>query len=126
MMKGRFKMKLILITLTAACLFSQTAFAVTPSALWEAFQEEFPETHIGDRVTISAVVADTHVSIYMTPVVSLVDEIGDEVRVICVLPRSDMGKLSSFKKGEKVRMSGNLYAAREDKIVIKQCQVDNQ
>ncbi|MDR3002162.1 MAG: hypothetical protein LBU89_12975 [Fibromonadaceae bacterium] len=108
---------------------ASTAFAsetVTPASLWASFKAEpdaFRES-IGNKITISAIVADTHISAYLTPVVSLVDKSGDEVKVICVLPRLDAGKLSSFKAGEKVKMSGNLYAAREEKIVIKQCQAE--
>ena len=107
------------------------AFAneTTPGALWSAFQtdpDKFRE-RIGTKVTVSATVADTHISIYLTPVVSLVDKIGEESKVICVLPsRTDAPKLSNYKKGEKVKMTGNLYAARDEKIVIKQCQAEGK
>jgi hypothetical protein len=113
--------------LAAICLFASFAFAedvATPSALWQAFQADpdaFTQKHNGGKITISGIVADTHISIYLTPVVSLVDKSGEEVKVICVLPRTDTPKLSNYKKGEKVKMNGNFYAAHE-KIVIKQCQ----
>jgi hypothetical protein len=114
--------------LAAICFLAPFAFAdeaTTPSSLWAEFQAEpdaFRQKHSGGKITISAIVADTHISIYLTPVVSLVDKSGDEVKVICVLPRTEAGKLSSFKQGAKVKMTGNFYAAREEKIVIKQCQ----
>ena len=116
------------ILLPAICFLASLAFAneeATPGSLWTAFQAEpdaFRQKYNGAKITVSAMVADTHISIYLTPVVSLVDKAGDEVKVICVLPRTDAGKLSSFKQGEMVKMTGNFYAAREEKIVIKQCQ----
>jgi hypothetical protein len=124
-MHKTFRLTLLLIVL---CLATPFANETTPSALWTAFKTDataFRE-NIGNKVTISAIVADTHISVYLTPVVSLVDKSGDEVKVICVLPRLDAGKLSSFKSGEKVKMVGNLYAAREEKIVIKQCQAEGK
>ena len=111
----------------AICLFASSVFAdeaATPSALWKDFQanpEAFKQKHSGGKITISGIVADTHISIYLTPVVSLVDKSGEDAKVICVLPRTDTPKLSSYKKGERVKMSGNFYDAHE-KIVIKQCQ----
>ena len=114
--------------LAAVCFLVPSVFAnetATPSSLWAEFQAEpdaFRQKYNGGKITISAIVADTHISIYLTPVVSLVDKSGDEVKVICVLPRTDTGKLSSFKQGAKVKMTGSFYAAREEKIVIKQCQ----
>ena len=122
-------MKKIILLFMAVCLLP-TVFAdelVTVPSLLEEFQSDsdaFREKHIGNKVTISAVVADTHISIYLTPVVSLVEKVGDEAKIICVLPRLEANKLSNFKKGQKVTMSGTLYAAREEKIVIKQCQVE--
>jgi len=120
------------IIFAALCLLapvlSQAAFAgqpTTPSALWSAFQADpdaFRQAHAERSITISAVVADTHISRYLTPVVSLVDKIQDEVRVICVLPRADTHKLSDFKKGDRIMITGNFRAAREERIVIKQCQ----
>ena len=126
-------MKKILILLFAAgCFFMPSAipmaFAnepITTSSLWEAFQAEpdaFREKYSGKQITISAIVDDTYISRYLTPVVQVVDKIGDEARVSCVLPRSDVGKFSNFKKGEKVKITGNFYSARESRIVIKQCQ----
>ncbi|MCL2101049.1 MAG: hypothetical protein FWH22_04975 [Fibromonadales bacterium] len=123
-----YKTQITVLLLAAICFFAPLAFATetaTPSSLWSAFQAEpeaFRQKHSGSKITISAIVADTHISIYATPVVSLVDKAGDEIRVICVLPRLDVGKLSSFKTGERVKMTGNFYSAREEKIVIKQCQ----
>jgi len=96
----------------------------TPGTLWKAYQtnpEKFVENHTGTKINIEATVEDTHISIYLTPVVSLVDKNGEVPKVICVLPRTDTPKLSNYKKGEKVKMTGNFYAAHE-KIVIKQCQ----
>jgi hypothetical protein len=122
------KRKMPMLLLVAA--FASPAFAnETPASLWEAFQAEpdaFRQKHSGGKITISAVVANTNISIYLTPVVSLVDKTGDEIKVICVLPRADTGKLSSFKQGEKVKMTGNFYAAKEDKIVIKQCSAEGK
>ena len=116
--------------LAAVCFLASPVFAnETPASLWEAFQAEpdaFRQKHSGGKITISAVVANTNISIYLTPVVSLVDKSGDEIRVICVLPRTDAGKLSIFKQGEKVKMTGNFYAAKEDKIVIKQCHAEGK
>ncbi|MDR2732719.1 MAG: OB-fold putative lipoprotein [Fibromonadaceae bacterium] len=117
---------------TAICFLVPLVFAnetATPASLWAAFQAEpdaFRQKHEGGKITISAIVADTHISIYLTPVVSLVDKTGDAVKVICVLPRTDATKLSSFKAGTKVKMTGNFYAAREEKIVIKQCQAESK
>jgi len=117
----------------AICLFASSVFAndsVTPGALWASFQanpDAFREKHSGTKINVSGVVADTHISIYLTPVVSLVDKVGEESKVICVLPnRSDATKLSNYKKGERVKMTGNFYAAREEKIVIKQCQAEGK
>ncbi|MCL2283138.1 MAG: hypothetical protein FWC26_07460 [Fibromonadales bacterium] len=97
----------------------------TPGALWKAFNADpsaFKEQNNGKKITILATIADTYMSIYMTPVVSLVDKAGEESKVICVLPRSDSGKLSTYKNGEKVKMTGSFYSAHDEKIVIKQCQ----
>jgi len=117
----------------AICLFVPSVFAnelTTPGALWASFQanpDAFREKHSGTKINVSGVVADTHISIYLTPVVSLVDKVGEESKVICVLPnRSDASKLSNYKKGERVKMTGNFYAAREEKIVIKQCQAEGK
>ena len=100
--------------------------AVTPGSLWKDFQADanaFRAKHEGKKITISGVVEDTHISVYLTSVVSLVDKKGEEVRVICVLPsRTDAPKLSNFKTGSTVKMIGNFYSAREEKIVIKQCE----
>ena len=123
--------KTIILLFTTFYFITSNAYAdevVTPSDFWDEFQTEpdkFREKHQGNKITISGIVADTYISVYMSPVISLVDRVEDDAKVICVLSRYDADKLFSFKKGEKIKMTGNFYAARENKVVIKQCQATN-
>jgi len=118
---------LLLVAIFLAPIVFAGETATTPSALWASFQngsETFLQKYDGKQITVTAIVAETYISKYLTPVVGLVDKMGEEVKVICVLPRTDTPKLSSFKQNAKVKMTGNFYSAREDKIVIKQCQAN--
>ena len=93
---------------------------------WQTFQdtpEKAGQTFLGKTIAIEGIVADTGISIYLTPNVRLSDKSGGEVYVICVLPRSDTDKLSSYRKNEHVTMTGRVYRSKEGgNVVIKECQ----
>lgn len=92
--------------------------------LWQEFQKDEDaavKRYTGQQLTVNGIVTDTGISIYATPYVSLSNEKDGTVYAVCVLPRADFKKLSDYKKGETVAMTGNFYAVRE-RIVIKQCK----
>ena len=79
--------------------------------------------YLGKTVNINGVVVNTGISIYLTPNVMLSDKSDGSIYVICVLPRSDTGTLSGFKKGEQVSMTGRVYSSKiEGGVVIKECR----
>ena len=100
---------------------------ITARDLWKAFQDDETKAtnaHMGKTMLISGVVTGTKTSIYMTPNVLLSDAKDGEVYAICVLPRADFGKLSSFKPGEVVTLRGRIYRAPTDGkgTIIKECR----
>ena len=93
--------------------------------LWQAFLDDHgkaEQTLVGKTIEISGIVVETGMSIYFTPNVRLSDAADGEILVVCVLPRSDVGLLADFKKGEKLVMSGRVYrlSPSSGAVVIKE------
>ena len=93
---------------------------------WQTFQdgpEKAEQAFLGKTINISGIVVDTGISIYLTPNVRLSDKSEGSAYVVCVLPRSDTDTLSSYKKGERVAMTGRVYSHRAgERVVIKECR----
>ena len=115
--------------LTVFCAFAaEEAGPATFKArdLWQAFrtdQGRAEQELVGKTVHITGVVAETGMSVYLTPNVRLSDTADGPVYVTCVLPRADTGLLSGFNKGERVTMSGRVYRfSSSGYVVVKQSQ----
>ena len=78
--------------------------------------------YLGNTISVEGVVLSTGMSRYLTPNVVLSDREGGEVKAICVLPRLDANKLSDFKIGQTVTMSGRVYRLSDRGVVLKECQ----
>ena len=78
------------------------------------------DRYVYTYITVKGIVTEAAVSRYATPAVSISDKENGEVYVVCVLPRADFPKLSSFKKGDEVKVTGMVYG-RKERLVIKQC-----
>ncbi|CAK7006739.1 MAG: hypothetical protein DELT_00269 [Desulfovibrio sp.] len=93
---------------------------------WQKFEDDRPKAEaefIGKTMSYTGVVVETGMSIYMTPNVRLSDSPDGPVYLICVLPRADVGKLSEYKKGDQVTMTGRVYRSRADGgVVVKECR----
>jgi len=77
--------------------------------------------YLGKTILVKGIVISTGISRYMTPNVVLSDREGGEAQIICVLPRLDAGKLSDFKPGQIVTMSGRAHRLSE-RVVLKECK----
>ena len=91
------------------------------SALWQEITDESLSFEFDDPVTVTGFVIDKGISKYATPYVTLSDKTNGKEYAVCVLPRTDVTKLSDFSKGQKVTLSGNYYSMKE-RIVIKKCK----
>ncbi len=99
--------------------------AVEAAALRQAFADDrsaAESRYIGKSITVTGIVLSTGMSIYLTPNVVLSDREKGEVKVICVLPRLDAGKLDDFKPGQRVTMTGRGYRLSERGVVMKECK----
>ena len=95
--------------------------------LWLMFQDNGGKAGndlLGKTVTVSGVVVETGMSVYLTPNVRLSDAQTGGVYVVCVLPRGDAGLLSGFAKGERVTMTGRVYRGDPNggRVVLKECR----
>lgn len=123
-----------MVPLAVVLIFAGTAFsqgADTPKTVnardfWQAFQndrEKAEKAYIGETVNLSGIVVSTGISVYMTPNVMLSDQAGGTAYVVCVLPRTDAGKLSGFRLGQQVTMTGRVYRGKAGGgIVVKECR----
>jgi hypothetical protein len=91
---------------------------------WQKFEDDRPGAEaefIGKTMSYTGVVVETGMSIYMTPNVRLSDSPNGPVYLVCVLPRADVGKLSSYKKGDRVTMTGRVYSSKSGGgVVVKE------
>lgn len=98
---------------------------VEAAVLWREFkddQDKAEARYAKGRVRVTGVVAETGMSRYATPNVRLSDKEGGTVYVICVLPRADVFKLSSFTVGGRATLSGEYRHHYNGPIVIKECR----
>lgn len=126
-------MKVLSTALLAACVFSVWMFVGPASAeeyleakdIWTEFQQDqagAEARYSKGRILVTGIVVETGMSRYATPNVRLSDEPGGQVYVICVLPRADFPKLSSFSKGRRATLSGEYRHNRSGPVVIKECR----
>ena len=125
-------MKRIPAILILGCLLLAAPFAVsgtenevlTVNDLKKAYADNpaaAEAKYLGKIVLVKGFVLSAAISRYLTPAVTLSDREGGEAQAICVLPRLDVGKLSAFKAGQSVTMSGKVYRLTADRVVIKEC-----
>ena len=125
-------MKKILVILVLGYLLLVVPFAlsdteqevITVNELQKAYAENpgaAEAKYLGKTVLVKGFVLSAAISRYLTPAVTLSDREGGEAQAICVLPRLDVGKLSGFKAGQSVIMSGKVYRLSADRVVIKEC-----
>ena len=99
--------------------------AVEVKVLWQEFQDNqqaAADKYFTHEVTVSGVVVEAAMSVYATPAIRLSDVKDGETYVICVLPRTDMLKLSDFKPGERATLIGTVRHNNRGTIVIKNCR----
>ena len=75
--------------------------------------------YLNETVQVKGTVASTYMSRYLTPNVTLSDR-GAEIT--CVLPYLDVAKLSSFKQGQLVTISGRVHVMSENRVLLKECK----
>ena len=116
---------LVLIVMVAAGT-AMAGEAVEVKVLWHEFQDNqqaAADKYFTREVTVSGVVIEAAMSIYATPAIRLSDVKDGETYVICVLPRTDMLKLSDFKPGERATLTGEVRSYNKGRVVIKGCRV---
>jgi len=92
--------------------------------LWSEFQNNTnADNYVGKTITVKGYVISTGISIYATPNVRLSNEKNGQIYVICVLPRTDFHKLSSFEQEQHVIMSGRVYRLSQNGVVLKECKL---
>ena len=129
------RMRKILMTALLAVLlpaFAGAAFSqdspqtFSAKEFWQKFEDDrqgAEAVYIGKTMTFTGVVVETGMSIYLTPTVRLSDDAEGWQYMVCVLPRADAGKMSEFKKGARVTMTGRVYSSRPDGgVVVKECR----
>ena len=117
---------LLVLTVTFAAGTAVGGNAVEVKALWQEFQDNQQAAagkYFSHEVTVSGVVVEAAMSVYATPAIRLSDVKDGETYVICVLPRTDKLKLSYFKPGERVTLSGTVRHNNNGVVVIKGCRV---
>lgn len=120
-------LSLLFFSLIVMLLSTATAQANQASALWQRFQtnpQQAQQAFAGKPTTITGVVASTTTSRYGTPNVSITDSRNRSVNIICVMPRTQFGQLSSFIPGQPVTMTGQFYSASSTEIYFKSCRRD--
>jgi len=116
---------LLVLTVTLAAGTAMAEKAVEVKALWQEFQDNQQAAagkYFTREVTVSGVVVEAAMSIYATPAIRLSDVEAGEIYAICVLPRTDMLKLSNFKPGERATLIGTVRHNNRGTIVIKSCR----
>ncbi len=117
---------LLLLTFAGTVMAQDDARTFAAKEFWQEFEndrEKAETAFIGKTMTFTGVVVETGMSIYLTPNVKLSDSPDGPVYLICVLPRADAGKLSTFKKGERVTMTGRVYSSKAGGgVVLKDCR----
>jgi hypothetical protein len=101
--------------------------AIAASDLLKAFTDNrsaAEEQYLGKNIQVKGTVVSTGISRYMTPNVELAERAGGAVQAVCVLPRLDAEKLSDFKTGQNVTMSGRVYKYYSGRMVIKECKAE--
>jgi uncharacterized protein YneF (UPF0154 family) len=109
----------------SSAAFGADLIVISSHDLQKAFADNprtAEEQYVGKIVQVNGIVVSKGMSRYMTPNVVLSDREGGAVRVICVLPRLDVGKLSDFTPGQNATMSGKVYRMSERGVVIKECK----
>ena len=93
--------------------------------LWSEFQNNRTkaDNYIGKIISVKGFVISTGISIYATPNVRLSNEKNGQIYAICVLPRADFHKLSSFEQEQQVIMSGRVYRLSQNGVVLKECKL---
>ena len=117
---------LLVLTTALAAGTVMAGEAIAVKALWQEFQDNqqaAANKYFTREVTVSGVVVEAAMSIYATPAIRLSDVKGGETYVICVLPRTDMLKLSDFKPGERATLIGTVRHNNKGTVVIKDCRV---
>ena len=107
-------------------IFSAEQEVITAYDLLKTFtddQSAAEEQYLNKIVQIEGVVVSTGISRFMTPNVELSDTADGAVQAVCVLPRLDADKLSDFKPGQSVTMSGKVYKFYSGRMVIKECKM---
>ena len=119
--------KLILVLFILS--FTQSAFSegtISAKDFWQEFQNDKQKAeakYIGQTLNYTGIVTGTGISIYMTPNVMLSDSADGQNYLICVLPRADVNKLTDFKKGDTVTMTGRVNSSKAGGgVVIKECK----
>lgn len=90
--------------------------------VFEADPAGAEKTYLGRSITVKGLVVSTGLSVYLTPNVMISDSVKGRPHVICVLPRADAEKLSDYKDGQPVTMTGRAYRWREKGLVLKECR----
>jgi len=117
---------LLVLTATLAAGDAMAGKAIEVKALWQEFQDNqqaAANKYFTHEVTVSGVVVEAAMSIYATPAIRLSDVEAGEIYAICVLPRTDMLKLSGFKPGEQATLTGTVRHNNRGTVVIKGCRV---
>ena len=117
---------LLVLTVTFAAGNAVGGNAVEVNALWQEFQDSQQAAagkYFSHEVTVSGVVVEAAMSVYATPAIRLSDVKDGETYVICVLPRTDMLKLSYFKPGDRATLIGTVRHNNNGVVVIKGCRV---
>ena len=132
MMMGRSQKFIWLLPAILILSFAQLALSqdeiptIAARDFWQEFEDDRPQAetkYIGQTLNYTGVVVDTGISIYLTPNVMLSDSPDGRTYLICVLPRADVNKLSQFKKGEQVTLTGRVYRSKAGGgVVIKECK----
>jgi len=116
----------LILSLVQLALAQDEIPTITARDFWQEFEDDRPNAeakYIGQTLSYTGIVVDTGISIYLTPNVMLSDSPDGRAYLICVLPRADVNKLSQFKKGEQVTMTGRVYRSKAGGgVVIKECK----
>ena len=96
---------------------------LTPYDLRKAVSDDLAAAraqYLNKTVQVKGAVASTYVSRFLTPNVVIS---GQGAEVTFVLPYLDMPKLSSFKQGQIVTMSGRVHVMSENTVLFKESKI---
>lgn len=117
---------MLILAFVGTVLAQDAAQPIAVKEFWQLFENDRQKAeaeYIGKTMTFTGVVVETGMSIYLTPTARLSDAADGRQYMICVLPRADAGKMSGFKKGERVTMTGRVYSSKPDGgVVVKECR----